>query len=68
MSTKWSFDLYAHSNGMLAVLPFGELKTELRKQPRATSKLIELAANKAYETTYFNVVGAEYNSVPHFVH
>lgn len=51
---------------MLAVLPFGEIKTEMRRNPKPICKLIELAANHAYETTYFNIEGMELNLVPQF--
>lgn len=49
------------------MLPFGELRTEMRRNPKPVCKLIELAANRAYETTYFNVEGAELNPVPAFL-
>lgn len=67
MASKWTFDLYGEQGGILAVLPFGELKTEMRKNPKPVCKLIELAANRAYETTYFNIEGAELNPVPPFL-
>lgn len=50
------------------MLPFGELKVDIRRNPKPICKLIELAAMKAYETTHFNITGVEHNQVPRFVH
>jgi hypothetical protein len=67
MSSKWHYDLYGESSGILAVLPYGELKTEMRKNPKTICRLIEMAANRAHETTFFNIEGVELNPVPPFV-
>ena len=68
MGSKWNFDVFAEKPGYLAILPFGELRTDIRKNPKPICQLIELAAKKAYETTYFNIMGAELNQVPIFTH
>jgi hypothetical protein len=31
MGEKWKFDVYAETDGSIAVLPFGEIKTEIRR-------------------------------------
>lgn len=45
----------------MAVLPFGEIKMEIRRQPRGMYKVLELAANKAYETNHYNIMGCGLN-------
>jgi len=42
---KWKFDIFAESDGILAVLPFGEIKQEIRRQSSAMFKVLEIAAN-----------------------
>ena len=37
MQENWKFDVIAESDGVLGVLPFGEIKTEIRRQPKAVS-------------------------------
>ena len=46
LEDKWKFDLFADSDGMLAILSFGEIKFELRKQPKAVSFFIYLKFRK----------------------
>jgi hypothetical protein len=65
---SWKYDIYAESDGMLAVLPYGEVKTEMRRQPRAMYRVLEIAANYAFETTHFNIVGESKNPVIKFNH
>jgi CRP-like cAMP-binding protein len=60
-STRHKFDVIAESDGMIACLPFGEIKTESRKNPQACFLIMELAAKKALEVFHFNVFGHEYN-------
>jgi hypothetical protein len=67
MEDKWKFDLYAECDGLMAILPYGEVKLEMRRQPRAMYKVLEIAANYAYETTHFNLVGESQNPVIKFV-
>jgi hypothetical protein len=45
MSDIWKFDIYAETDGMMAMLPYGEVKVELRRQPKAMYRVIEIAAN-----------------------
>jgi CRP-like cAMP-binding protein len=59
--TRHKFDVIAESDGMIAVLPFGEIKTESRKNPIACYRILELAAKKALEVFHYNVFGHEYN-------
>ena len=40
MEQKWKFEVYAETDGILAVLPFGEIKIEIRKNPKAVSNII----------------------------
>lgn len=69
---KWKFDVYADTDATLAVLPFGEIKTEIRRQGPGMFKILELAANKAWEVTHYNIMGTSlYNSIkfnPQAVH
>ena len=58
----WKFDVYAESDAILAVLPFGEIKVEIRRQASGMMKLLELAAKKAFETTHYNLTGLELNN------
>lgn len=37
MEEKWKFDIYAETDGFIALLPFGEVKTEARKTPKIVS-------------------------------
>jgi hypothetical protein len=37
MEQKWKFEVFAETDGILAVLPFGEIKIEIRKNPKAVS-------------------------------
>ena len=34
MEHKWKFDVYAEQDGIIAILPFGEIKIEIRKNPK----------------------------------
>ena len=79
---KWRFDLVAETDGLVALLPFGELKQEMRKHPKAVSfrypkffhffflqqvyKILEMAADQAYETTHYNLTGVSSNPVVRF--
>jgi len=61
---KWKFDIFAHTDATLAILPFGEIKTEIRRQGPGMFKILELAANKALEVSYFNIEGKSmYNTI-----
>ena len=51
----------AHTDGILAVLPYGDIKIEIRSNPKGTYKILELAARCAYETTHYNVCGESRN-------
>ena len=53
----------AHTDGIMAVLPFGDIKTEIRANPKGTYNILELAARSAYETTHFNVKGELCNPI-----
>jgi len=37
MQESWKYDMIAETDGVIAVLPFGEIKTEIRRQPKAVS-------------------------------
>ena len=37
MEEKWRYDVYADSDGIIAVMPFGEVKVEMRRNPKAVS-------------------------------
>lgn len=37
MKQAWQFDVFAELDGVLAILPFGEIKQEVRKHPKAVS-------------------------------
>ena len=67
MNGKWPYDIYADTYGILAFLPFGDFKFELRKQPLAVSKLMEVSAYYAYETNHFNITGQSPNPAIEFV-
>ena len=54
---KWKFSLTGETDGVMAVLPFGEVKLEIRRAPKAVYKVLEIAANQALETNYFNLIG-----------
>ena len=67
-NAKWKFDLVADTKGYMALLPFGEIKIEMRKNPKPMYKIMELAANHAYETTYYNMTGEKRNQPIIFTH
>ena len=48
-------------DGLIAVMPFGEVKAELRKQPEAVFKAYQVAAKYSMETFKFNLFGMEHN-------
>ena len=66
-TTRWNYDVVAESYGILAFLPYGELKYEIRKNTAGISKLMEISAIYAYETTYFNVMGRMPNPAIEFI-
>ena len=68
METKWKFDMYAESDGIMAMLPFGEVKVEMRRSAKAMYKIMEIAATYAYETTHFNLMGESPNPAIKFTH
>ena len=39
MEQKWKFEVFAETDGILAVLPFGEIKIEIRKNPAHVLRL-----------------------------
>ena len=39
-NSKWQFDLVADTKGYMAILPFGEVKMELRKNPKAMYNIL----------------------------
>ena len=45
----------------MAILPYGEVKLEIRRAPKAIYKVLEIAANQALETNYFNLIGTSQN-------
>jgi CRP-like cAMP-binding protein len=59
--TRYKFDVIAESDGMIAILPFGEIKSESRKAPLACYKILDLAVKKSLEVFHFNVFGHDYN-------
>lgn len=50
----------------MAILPYGEVKLEIRRAPKAIYKVLEIAANQALETNYFNLIGTSQNPVIKF--
>jgi hypothetical protein len=68
MEEKWKFDVFADSRGAMAVLPFGEVKMEIKRQPHGMTKIMEMAAKRAYETNYYNITGMELNKLIPFHH
>ena len=51
----------ASMDGMMAVLPFGEIKAEIRRAPDAVFKTYQLASKYAMETFMYNLNGVEHN-------
>jgi hypothetical protein len=60
-SHKHKYDVIAETDGILAVLPFGEIKSESRRNPAACYRALELASKKALEVFHFNVFGHDLN-------
>ena len=58
---KHLYTITTKTSGLIAVLPLGEVKSEIRKNPEAISKLMQVAANAAFETVFYNIHGAEHN-------
>lgn len=65
---KWKFDVFAEVETTMAVLPYGEIKTEIRRQPSGMFKVLQLASLKAYETSYYNITGMNLNNNIKFNH
>jgi len=61
--TRYKFDVIAESDGLVAVLPYGEIKSESRRNPMACYRILELAAKKALEVFHYNIFGHEFNPV-----
>lgn len=62
-STRHKYDVIAETDGIMAVLPFGEIKSESRRNPAACYRVLELATKKALEVFHYNVFGHEMNPV-----
>jgi UDP-N-acetylglucosamine pyrophosphorylase len=60
-NTKWATDIVAESNGNLAVLLYSDIKNEIRKAPKGLYKVMEIAANYAYEVNHVNLMGKSNN-------
>jgi len=52
---KHSVEIIAETDGIVAIYPFGDLKIEARKFPRAIFRVMEIAANKTLENLHYNV-------------
>lgn len=48
-------------DGLIAVLPFGEIKAEIRRAPEAVFLAYKVAAKYAMETFIYNLHGKEHN-------
>ena len=59
--SKHLYTIKTMTSGLIAVLPLGEIKSEIRKNPEAIGKLMQVAANKAFETVYYNIHGVDHN-------
>ena len=57
------YDVIAETDGLIALIPFGEIKGESRKSPLSTYRVLELASKKALEVFHYNVFGHEMNPV-----
>lgn len=68
MEEKWKFDVYADLDSIVGIFPFGEFKIESRRQPLGMFKLTELATQKAYETSFYNIKGIKPNPSIKFHH
>jgi len=64
---KWRYDVFGDTNGILAVVAFGELKIEWRRNAEAMTKIARLAANYAHDTTCYNILGLSCNPAIPFV-
>jgi hypothetical protein len=53
--------IIASMDGLIACLPLGEIKAELRRAPEAVFKTYQLASKYAMETFMFNLNGVEHN-------
>ena len=60
-STKHKYDVIAETDGIIALLAYGEIKSESRKNPIACYKVLELATKKSLEVFHYNVFGHELN-------
>lgn len=54
--------IIASMDGLLALLPFSEIKLELKRAPEAVFKVYQMCAKHAMETFMFNLNGIEHNS------
>ena len=61
MQATWKFDLVAETDGIIALFLFGEFKTEIRSHGKGTLRLMQMAANHAYETNHYNIKGESVN-------
>ena len=68
MNEKWDVDIVAETDGYMAILPFGEIKTEFKKNAKAFTLIYQLASRRAYEINYFNLTGEKRNPICDFTH
>lgn len=57
MNENHQTDLIAATDGLIAVLPLGELKAEIRRNPEAVFKVMQVASKYAMETFMYNLYG-----------
>lgn len=62
-NNKHPYTISAKTSGMIAILPLSDIKSESRKNPEAIYLLSKIAADRAFETVFHNVHGAEHNPV-----
>lgn len=48
-------------DGLIAVLPFNDMKLEIRKSPEALFKLYQTVSKHAMETFLYNLNGVDHN-------
>jgi hypothetical protein len=51
----------ASMDGLIAVMPFADVKMELKRVPEAAFKVYQVASRYAMQTFYFNLHGVEHN-------
>ena len=65
---KWEFDLIAEKDGIIAVMAYSDIRPQLRTHQKAVTNVLKLAAKRAFDVNYYNLVGEKREQIIKFTH